>query len=43
MKKEAADLLFINQHILEESKARQENIAIVCIDYRKVYDTVLQS
>ena len=29
-----------NQHILNESKTRQKNLAMSCIDYKKAYDMV---
>ena len=37
------DLLYINQHILNESKTRRKNLAMAWIDYKKVYDMVPQS
>ena len=38
-----AELLYINQHIQNESKTRQKNLAMAWIDYKKAYDMVLQS
>ena len=38
-----AELLYIDQHILNESKTRRENLAIVMIDNKKAYDMVPQS
>ena len=35
-----AELLYIYQHILNESKNRRENLAMAWIDYKKAYDTV---
>ena len=37
------ELLYIDQHILNESKLRQKNLAIAWIDYKKAYDIVPQS
>ena len=37
-----AELLYIDQHILNESKKRQKNLAMAWIDYKKAYDMVLQ-
>ena len=37
-----ADLLYIDQHILNESKTRRENLAMAWIDYEKAYDMVPQ-
>ena len=37
------ELLYINQHILNESKTRRKNLAIARIDYKKVYDMVNQN
>ena len=39
----AAELLYINQHILNESKTRQKNLAMAWIDYKKAYDMVPHS
>ena len=36
-------LLYIDQRILNESKTRRKNLAMVCIDYKKAYDMVPQS
>ena len=36
-----AELLYIDQHILNESKNRRENLAMAWIDYKKAYDMVL--
>ena len=41
--RDTAELLYIDQHILNESNARQENLAIVWIDYKKAYDMVPQN
>ena len=38
-----ADLLYIGQHILNESKTRPKNLAMAWIDYKKAYDMVPQS
>ena len=38
-----AELLYINQHILNESNTRRKNIALAWIDYNKAYDMVLHS
>ena len=38
-----AELLYIDQHILNESKTRRKNLAMVWIDYKKAYDMVPQS
>ena len=38
-----AELLYIDQHILNESKTRQKNLAMAWIDYKKAYDMVPQS
>ena len=38
-----SDLLYIDQHILKESKRRQKNGTMASIDYIKAYDTVRQS
>ena len=37
------ELLYINQHILNESKARWKNLAMTWIDNIKTYDMLLQS
>ena len=38
-----AELLFIDQHILNESKTRRKNLAMAWIDYKKAYDMLPQS
>ena len=38
-----AELLYIDQHILTESKTRRKNLAMAWIDFKKVYDMVQQS
>ena len=38
-----AELLYIDQHILNESKTRRKNLAMAWIDYKKVYDIVPHS
>ena len=38
-----AELLCIDQHILNESKTRRKNLAMAWIDYKKAYDMVPQS
>ena len=38
-----AELLYIDQHILNESKNRRKNLAMAWIDYKKTYDMVPQS
>ena len=38
-----AELLFIDQTILNESKTRRKNLAMAWIDYKKAYDTLPQS
>ena len=38
-----AELLYIDQHILDESKTRRKNLAMVWIDYKKAYDMVPHS
>ena len=38
-----AELLWIDQHILNESNTGRENLATVWIDYKKAYDMVPQS
>ena len=38
-----AELLYIDQHILNESKCRQKNLAMVSIDNKKTYDMIPQS
>ena len=38
-----AELLYINQHILNESKTRQKNLPMAWIDNKKAYDILLHS
>ena len=38
-----AELLYINQHILNKSKTRRKNLAMAWIDYKKSYDMVPHS
>ena len=38
-----AELLYIDQHILNESKTRWKNLAMAWIDYKRAYDMVPQS
>ena len=42
-KKNTAELLYIDQHILNESKTRRKNLAMAWIDYKKAYDMAPQS
>ena len=37
-----AELLYIDQHILNESKTRRKNLSMAWIDYKKAYDMVPQ-
>ena len=37
------ELLYIDQHIRNESKTRRENLAMAWIDYKEAYDMVPQS
>ena len=37
-----AELLYIDQHILNEIKTKQKNLAMAWIDYKKAYDMVPQ-
>ena len=37
------ELLYIDQHIPNESKTRRKNLAMAWIDYKKAYDMVPQS
>ena len=39
----SAELLYIEQHILNKSKTRRKNPAMTWIDHKNVYDIVLQS
>ena len=41
--KGTAELLYIDQHILNESKTRRKNLAMAWIDYKKAYDMVPHS
>ena len=41
--KTTAELPYIDQHILNETKIRRKNLAMVWIDYKKLYDMVPQS
>ena len=41
--RDKAELLYINQHILNESKNRRKNLAKAWIDYKKAYDMVPQT
>ena len=36
------ELLYIDQHILNESKTRRKNLAMDWIDYKKAYNMVKQ-
>ena len=38
-----AELLYIDEHVLNESKNRRKNLAMAWIDYKKAYDMVPQS
>ena len=38
-----AELLFIDQHILNESKTTPKNLAMAWIDYKKAYDMLPRS
>ena len=38
-----AELLYIAQHIINESKTRRKNLAMTWINYKKAYDMVPQS
>ena len=38
-----AELLYIDKHVLNESKNRRKNLAMAWIDYKKAYDMVPQS
>ena len=38
-----SELLYIDQHILNESKNRRKNLVMAWIDYKKAYDIVPQS
>ena len=41
--RDKVELLYIDQHILNESKTRQKNLAMAWIDRKKVYGMVAQS
>ena len=41
--RDTAELLYIDQRILNESKTRRKNLAMAWIDYKKAYDMVPQS
>ena len=41
--RDTAELLHIDQHILNESKTKRKNLAMASIDYKKAYDMVTQS
>ena len=38
-----AELLYIDQHLLSESKTRRKNLAMALLDYKKAYDMVPQN
>ena len=38
-----AELLYMDQHILNESKTRRKNLAVAWIDYKKAYDMIPQN
>ena len=38
-----AELLYVDQHILNESKTRRKNLTMAWIDYKKAYDMIPQS
>ena len=38
-----AELLYIDQHILNESNTRRNSLAMTWIEWKKAYDMVLQS
>ena len=38
-----AELLYIDQHIVNENKTRRKNLVMAWIDYKKAYDMVPQS
>ena len=37
------ELLYMDQHILNENKSRRKNLIMAWIDYKKAYDMVTQS
>ena len=41
--RDTAELLYIDQHILNESKIRRKNLAMAWVDYKKAYDMVPHS
>ena len=41
--RDTAELLYIDQHILNESKNRRKNLIMTWIDYKKAYDIVPRS
>ena len=41
--KETGELLYIDQHILKDSKTKRKNVAVAGIDNKKAYNMVLQS
>ena len=41
--RDTAELLYKDQHILNESKTRRKYLDMVCIDYKKAYEMVPQS
>ena len=41
--RDTAELLYIDQHILNENKTRRKNLAMAWIDYKKAYDMLPQS
>ena len=41
--RDTEELLYIDQHILDESQTRRKNQAMAWIDYKKAYDMVSQS
>ena len=41
--RDTAELLYIDQYILNECKTRRKNLAMAWIDYKKAYDMVPQS
>ena len=41
--RDTGELLYIDQHILNESKTRRKSLPMAWIDYRKAYTMVLQS
>ena len=38
-----SDLLYIDRAVIKEGKSRNKNLAMTCIDYKKVYDMVPHS